>query len=94
MRRAVLMVLLVGGLYGQSKANLPDAAGRALVLRVCTKCHEAETFAGLRMSRDEWKFEVDGMIARGAKAKRGEARKIVDYLAKNLGGREGGRGRE
>lgn len=91
MRRAVLIALLVPALYGQSKAILPDTPGRALVLRVCTKCHEAETFAGLRMSREEWKFEVDGMIARGAKANRQEARKIVDYLVKNLGaGHDGG----
>jgi hypothetical protein len=85
MRRAVLIALLVTGLYCQPKAALPDAPGRPLVLRVCTKCHESTTFSGLRMSREEWKFEVDGMIARGAKANRKEARQIVDYLAKNLG---------
>ena len=55
------------------------------MLRVCTKCHGIEMFAAIRMTRDEWKYEVDGMIARGAKASRQDARRIVDYLAKNLG---------
>ena len=45
-------------------------------------------FAGIRMSRDEWKLEVDGMIARGAKANHQDARRIVDYLARNLAPRK------
>jgi hypothetical protein len=64
---------------------LPDRPGKKLVVQVCTKCHPAETFAGLRLTRPEWKYEVDGMIARGAKANRAQARRIVDYLSANLG---------
>jgi cytochrome c5 len=64
---------------------LPDKPGRKLVLHVCTKCHPAETFAPLRMSREEWQAEVAGMIARGARANRTQARQIVDYLAAYLG---------
>jgi hypothetical protein len=89
MRRAILIVPLIAALYGQSKTELPNAEGRALVLRVCTKCHGVETFAGIRMTRDEWRFKVDSMITRGAKANRRDARRIVDYLAKNLGAADG-----
>jgi hypothetical protein len=85
MRRAILIVPLIAAVYGHGKPELPKAEGRALVLRVCTKCHGVETFAGIRMSRDEWKFKVDSMISRGAKANRRDARRIVDYLAKHLG---------
>jgi hypothetical protein len=85
MPRALLIALVLPALHAQSKPNLPNGNGRALVLRVCTKCHGAEMFAAIHMTRDEWKFEVDGMIARGAKASRQDARRIVDYLAKNLG---------
>jgi hypothetical protein len=85
MSRPLLIALLLPILHAQSTPELPDVPGRALVLRVCTKCHGIEMFANIRMSRDEWKYEVDGMIARGAKATRPEARRIVDYLAKNLG---------
>jgi hypothetical protein len=84
MFRALILSLVLPVLSAQTKAELPDAPGRPVVLRVCTKCHGIEMFAGIRMSRDEWKYEVDGMIARGAKANRQDARRIVDYLAKNL----------
>jgi len=85
MVRALLAVLLLPVLHAQTASSLPNTTGRALVLRVCTKCHGIEMFSAIRMSRDEWKYEVDGMIARGAKASRQDARRIVDYLAKNLG---------
>lgn len=64
--------------------GLPDAPGKAAVLRVCTKCHGTGAFAQLRMSREEWQAEVDGMVARGATGTKRELRAVVDYLAKNL----------
>jgi hypothetical protein len=85
MSRVLLAALLVPALHAQSKNELPDTPGRSLVIRVCTKCHGTEMFAAIRMTREEWKYEVDGMIARGARASRQDARRIVDYLAKNLG---------
>ena len=84
MRRAALIGLWATG-TAISQDALPDRPGKKLVLQVCTKCHPAETFTGLRLTREEWKHEVNGMIARGAKANRDQARRIVDYLASNLG---------
>jgi len=43
------------------------------------------------MSRDEWKLEVDDMVARGAEGSEQEIRTVIDYLAKNLAGRGGSR---
>jgi hypothetical protein len=37
------------------------------------------------MGADEWEKVVDDMIARGARGSNGEARAVVEYLAKNLG---------
>jgi hypothetical protein len=85
MLRALILTLVLPIAAAQTKAELPNAPGRAVVVRVCTKCHGIEMFANIRMSRDEWKYEVDGMIARGAKANKQDARRIVDYLSKNLG---------
>jgi hypothetical protein len=85
MSRALLVTLLFPALHAQTKSELPNTPGRALVMRVCTKCHGTEMFAAIHMSREEWKYEVDGMIARGARANRQEARRIVDYLSRNLG---------
>jgi hypothetical protein len=85
MRRAAFLVSIAAALAAAGSSVLPDKPGRKLVVQVCTKCHPAETFAGLRLSRKEWRHEVDGMIARGAKANKVQARRIVDYLAANLG---------
>src|SRR5262249_27531434 len=65
--------------------ELPDAAGKATVEKVCSDCHGVSTFASNRMSREEWQGVVGDMVARGATATEAELRTVVDYLAKNLG---------
>ena len=85
MRRAAMIGTMTAVLVAADDSALPDRPGKKLVVQVCTRCHPAETFAGLRLTRREWKYEVDGMIARGAKANRTQARRIVDYLSANLG---------
>lgn len=74
-------------------AALPDAQGKQLVVRICGKCHGAGTFAADRMSREEWKAEVDDMVARGAEGTREEIQTVVDYLATHLAGPPGARRR-
>ena len=65
-------------------ASLPDLRGKSEVIRMCTPCHGTDAFSRTRMSRAEWKSEVDNMIARGAKGSESEIRLVVDYLARNL----------
>ncbi|MBZ5622925.1 MAG: pyrroloquinoline quinone-dependent dehydrogenase [Acidobacteriia bacterium] len=72
-------------------SDLPEAAGKPLVVRVCGKCHGVGTFVATRMSRQEWKDEVDNMVVRGAVANLEEIGLIVEYLATNLGGPTGSR---
>ena len=74
-------------------AVLPDAKGKQEVIRMCTSCHGAATFAASRMTRGEWKAEVDNMIARGARGSDAEVDAVIDYLAQNLGApaRRGGK---
>lgn len=67
-----------------ASADLPEAPGKALVVRVCGKCHGIGTFVRTRMSAQQWQAEVDDMVARGAVATAAEIRAIVDYLAANL----------
>jgi glucose dehydrogenase len=66
-------------------ADLPDAAGKDVVMRVCAQCHGAGTFVNTRMSAQEWQDEVQDMVARGAQATSEEIRTVTDYLVKNLG---------
>jgi hypothetical protein len=41
------------------------------------------------MSREEWKAEVENMVARGARGTESEIQTVIDYLARNLGGPAG-----
>jgi quinoprotein glucose dehydrogenase len=72
-------------------AVLPDAKGKQEVIRMCTSCHGSETLTRTRMSREEWKAEVDNMMARGAQGTDAEVQLVVDYLARNLAGPAGSR---
>ena len=58
---------------------------------MCTSCHGSETLTRTRMSREEWKAEVDNMMARGAQGTDAEVQLVVDYLARNLAGPAGSR---
>jgi len=91
------VVAVIGALVAWAQTagseDLPDAPGKAVVLKVCTRCHGTGAFAQIRMTRAEWQAEVNGMVARGATGTRKELRTVVDYLAKNLGPGKSGGGR-
>ena len=65
-------------------APLPDGPEKALVVRVCTKCHGAAVFSSARMSRKAWQNEVAAMLEKGATGTADEMQAVVDYLARNF----------
>lgn len=65
--------------------DLPDGAGKDLVLKVCTQCHDATRIITKKRTKDEWSDTVDKMAVRGAKASDEEFETIVNYLAKYFG---------
>ena len=65
--------------------ELPNGAGKDVVVRICSACHGTGTFASNRMSGSEWQKVVDDMAARGARGSAEEFHQVVDYLGKNLG---------
>ena len=69
----------------KAPVRMSEQQERALVSRVCTKCHGMAAFKGRRLSRDEWIDEVDSMVARGAEANDDDVAGIVDYLTRNYG---------
>jgi competence ComEA-like helix-hairpin-helix protein len=69
----------------KSDPNLPEGAGKKVVEKICTKCHDSEGFSHSRNSRSRWETIVDEMISRGAEASDAEAELIVNYLATYLG---------
>jgi len=68
-------------------AHSAQEDGKALVQRVCTKCHALNTTTGQRNSPARWSDVVDDMVARGAEASDAEIVKMIDYLSTNFGPR-------
>jgi hypothetical protein len=85
--RAGLATILTAFLPATSvqAQDLPDGAGKDLVMNVCTVCHEASRFTSKKKTKEEWNDTVDKMAARGAKASDQEFETIVAYLAKYFG---------
>jgi hypothetical protein len=65
--------------------DLPDGAGKDLVMKVCTACHELTRITSKKWTKEQWNDTVDKMAARGAKASDEEFETIVTYLAKYFG---------
>ena len=75
-------LLLAASLEAQ---DLPDGAGKDLVMNVCTVCHDVMRIVSKRKTKEEWNDIVDQMATKGAKASDEEFDTIVSYLAKYFG---------
>jgi cytochrome c5 len=64
--------------------DLPEGAGKDLVTKVCTVCHEVTRITSKKKTKEEWSDTVDKMAARGAMATDAEFETIVTHLAKNF----------
>ena len=88
---AVVLILSAGvgaaatgtaGAAGQDEhPQLPQGAGRDVMVRVCSKCHDPELAADQQNDKAGWKGLVDQMASKGADATDAEFAQIVDYLA-------------
>ena len=58
-------LLLAASLEAQ---DLPDGAGKDLVMNVCTVCHDLVRITSKRKTKEEWNEIVDQMATKGAKA--------------------------
>jgi hypothetical protein len=65
--------------------DLPDGAGKDVVVKACTSCHDADNFTSKKHSKAEWKEVVDTMVAYGAEVTDEQTEIITTYLAKNYG---------
>jgi cytochrome c5 len=84
MKLATILGMFLAAASVQAK-DLPDGAGKDLVMKVCTVCHELTRITSKKKTKDEWNDTVDKMAARGAKASDEEFDTIVNYLAKHFG---------
>jgi cytochrome c5 len=86
-KREKLATILTAFLLASSvqAQDLPDGAGKDLVTKVCTACHEATRIFNKKRTKEEWNDTVDKMAARGAKASDEEFEMIVTYLTTYFG---------
>lgn len=78
--------LIVGGARVLAQDPLPDAPGKEQVVAVCSKCHEPQRVAALRLTREGWEEVITKMQTLGAKASEEDFKAITDYLSENFKG--------
>ena len=66
-------------------ADLPEGAGKDVVVSACTTCHTADRIVALRLTEAGWRIAVRQMIEEGASFNPGDIETIIAYLVKNLG---------
>ena len=79
-----LLLALLPAFAADDNPQLPDAPGKATVLKVCGACHGAEIVLGHPHSEEGWNSIVVDMIQRGAEGTDDQYDEIVKYLTKNI----------
>ena len=70
-------------LAGTASAQLPDGAGKAETVKICSQCHELARSISLHQDRAGWQATMDKMVTLGAPGTPEEQKAVVDYLAAN-----------
>jgi cytochrome c5 len=68
----------------QEHGPLPNGAGKAILLEVCTHCHELHRIRESQYSRDEWEDLLVHMIGEGAQLSDDDFPVLLNYLARNF----------
>ena len=84
MKQALIFVMVLTGIAAAQTASKPDPA-KAVLEKVCAKCHELDGILKTRNTKERWSSIVDEMVSRGAEATDEQIDLIVDYLAANYG---------
>ena len=82
--RSVSAFVIFSAAASAQKAQLPDGAGKDVVLRVCSACHAPDMVTSKGNTRDGWTQVVGEMISRGAQGSDDDYGTIVDYLTANF----------
>jgi competence protein ComEA len=85
-RQSVSLVAALAIFAGSARAQLPDGAGKAETVKLCSGCHELERSLSLRQDRAGWESTVEKMESLGAEASDQEFKAVIDYLSANYAG--------
>jgi hypothetical protein len=66
-------------------ADLPEGAGKDVVVSACTTCHTADRIVALKQTEAGWRITIRQMEEEGASFNPGDIETIIAYLVKNLG---------
>jgi cytochrome c5 len=64
---------------------LPNGAGKAIVLNVCTMCHDLTRIRRGRRSPEEWEETLNAMLNEGAPLSEEQFPVVHAYLSRNFG---------
>jgi competence protein ComEA len=64
-----------------AQSVLPEGPGRDVTLRLCGKCHGAETVASVRHTPAAWRDVIAKMVAAGAQGSEQELDTVAQYLS-------------
>ena len=64
-----------------AQSVLPEGPGRDVTLKICSKCHGAETVASARHTPDGWREVIARMVTTGAQGSAQELDTVAQYLA-------------
>lgn len=82
--RFLILLAAVSVFSGDDEPKLPDAPGKATVLKLCGNCHGAEIVLGRAHSEEGWNAIVIDMVQRGAEGTDDEFDEVVKYLTKHI----------
>ena len=68
----------------QEHGPLPNGTGRAILLEVCTRCHDLHRVREHAANRDEWEDLLVHMIGEGAELSDDDFPVLLNYLARNF----------
>jgi competence ComEA-like helix-hairpin-helix protein len=69
---------------GQAPDTLPEASGKAVLIRVCTTCHDTDLITEAPRTVPGWIDTVYSMRDFGAEMSEDEFKTVTDYLLVNL----------
>jgi competence ComEA-like helix-hairpin-helix protein len=76
-------LLLTTAALAQNASVLPEGAGKQIILRECTACHQPDHFTKYRHTSEEWQAIVIRMGQRVRSATKEELDSVQKYLAAN-----------
>jgi len=88
----LLAAVGAGLIFAGDVAPLPEGKGKKLMESACSSCHELDTIAAKRLSKQRWQVLVLGMADPRASLSKSDETELVEYLTKYFG--EPDRGRE